>query len=223
MRIAKEAAPIVVSARSAVFAPVLGVICGLRSTTPRTSRRPTRATTHAPSPRSGGARRAVAIFSTRDAEAGEAGNRLERLELGGRLAGSLPPRSHRRPAPGGRLSALGTAPRAQARRALEPQKGGKAILLLNRRGVAPAVRTAVPAGCAAVPTVTSRSSFTPTGGSTATTAPSSRRWARPALHAARLSLLASGPDSGSSRSSRRRCPASSEFGSMPMLFAARRS
>ena len=138
VRIASGAAPIVVGARSAVFAPVapLGVICVdeehdasyKQEADPRYDARTVAAKRAA-------LERAVAIFGTATPRP-ESWERLERLELGGRLAGPLPPvrvidlrREAGYPLSAPLLAELG---------ALE-QNGGKAILLLNRRGVAPAV------------------------------------------------------------------------------------
>jgi primosomal protein N' (replication factor Y) len=138
VRIATGAAPIVVGARSAVFAPVasLGVICideehdpsYKQEADPRYDARTVAAKRAA-------LEGAVAIFGTATPRP-ESWKRLERLELGGRLAGPLPPvrvvdlrREAGYPLSAPLLAELG---------ALE-QNGGKAILLLNRRGVAPAV------------------------------------------------------------------------------------
>jgi primosomal protein N' (replication factor Y) (superfamily II helicase) len=138
VRIASGAAPIVVGARSAVFAPIapLGVICVdeehdgsyKQEADPRYDARTVAAKRAA-------LEGAVAIFGTATPRP-ESWERLERLELGGRLAGPLPPVrvvDLRREA-GYPLS----APLLVELGALE-QNGGKAILLLNRRGVAPAV------------------------------------------------------------------------------------
>jgi primosomal protein N' (replication factor Y) (superfamily II helicase) len=138
VRIASGAAPIVVGARSAVFAPVapLGVICVdeehdasyKQEADPRYDARTVAAKRAA-------LEGAVAIFGTATPRP-ESWERLERLELGGRLAGPLPPvrvidlrREAGYPLSAPLLAELG---------ALE-ENGGKAILLLNRRGVAPAV------------------------------------------------------------------------------------
>ena len=138
VRIASGAAPIVVGARSAVFAAVapLGVICVdeehdpsyKQDADPRYDARTVAAKRAA-------LEDAVAIFGTATPRP-ESWERLERLELGGRLAGRLPPvrvvdlrREAGYPLSAPLLAELG---------ALE-QNGGKAILLLNRRGVAPAV------------------------------------------------------------------------------------
>jgi primosomal protein N' (replication factor Y) (superfamily II helicase) len=78
---------------------------------------------------------AVAVFGTATPRP-ESWERLEHLELGGRLAGPLPPVRvvDLRREKGYPLS----APMRAELGALE-EKGGKAILLLNRRGVAPAI------------------------------------------------------------------------------------
>jgi primosomal protein N' (replication factor Y) len=137
-RITSGEAPIVVGARSAVFAPVaaLGVICVdeehdpsyKQESDPRYDARTVAAKRAA-------LEGAVAVFGTATPRP-ESWERLERLELGGRLAGPLPPvrvvdlrREAGYPLSAPLLARLG---------ALE-QDGGKAILLLNRRGVAPAI------------------------------------------------------------------------------------
>ena len=137
-RIASGAAPIVVGARSAVFAPVarLGVVCVdeehdpsyKQESDPRYDARTVAAKRAA-------LEGAVAVFGTATPRP-ESWERLERLELGGRLAGPLPPvrvvdlrREAGYPLSAPLLAELG---------ALEAG-GGKAILLLNRRGVAPAI------------------------------------------------------------------------------------
>jgi primosomal protein N' (replication factor Y) (superfamily II helicase) len=137
-RIASGAAPIVVGARSAVFAPVarLGVVCVdeehdpsyKQESDPRYDARTVAAKRAA-------LEGAVAVFGTATPRP-ESWERLERLELGGRLAGPLPPvrvvdlrREAGYPLSAPLLAELG---------ALE-ESGGKAILLLNRRGVAPAI------------------------------------------------------------------------------------
>jgi primosomal protein N' (replication factor Y) (superfamily II helicase) len=78
---------------------------------------------------------AVAIFGSATPRP-ESWERLERLELGGRLAGPLPPvrivdlrRERGYPLSAPLLAELGAI----------AESGGKAILLLNRRGVAPAI------------------------------------------------------------------------------------
>jgi primosomal protein N' (replication factor Y) len=137
-RIASGEAPIVVGARSAVFAPVprLGVICVdeehdasyKQESDPRYDARTVAAKRAA-------LENAVAVFGSATPRP-ESWGTLERLDLGGRLAGPLPPvlvvdlrREAGYPLSAPLLAALG---------AIE-EHGGKAILLLNRRGVAPAL------------------------------------------------------------------------------------
>jgi primosomal protein N' (replication factor Y) (superfamily II helicase) len=137
-RIASGEAPIVVGARSAVFAPVprLGVICideehdasYKQESDPRYDARTVAAKRAA-------LENAVAVFGSATPRP-ESWGTLERLDLGGRLSGPLPPvrvvdlrREAGYPLSAPLLAALG---------AIE-EHGGKAILLLNRRGVAPAL------------------------------------------------------------------------------------
>ena len=137
-RIASGEAPIVVGARSAVFAPVprLGVICideehdasYKQESDPRYDARTVAAKRAA-------LENAVAVFGSATPRP-ESWGKLERLDLGGRLSGPLPPvrvvdlrREAGYPLSAPLLAALG---------AIE-EHGGKAILLLNRRGVAPAL------------------------------------------------------------------------------------
>jgi primosomal protein N' (replication factor Y) len=137
-RIARGDAPIVVGARSAVFAPVprLGVICideehdasYKQESDPRYDARTVAAKRAA-------LEGAVAIFGSATPRP-ESWGSLERLELGGRLAGPLPPvrivdlrREAGYPLSAPLLAELGAI----------AEGGGKAILLLNRRGVAPAL------------------------------------------------------------------------------------
>jgi primosomal protein N' (replication factor Y) len=137
-RIASGDAPIVVGARSAVFAPVprLGVICVdeehdasyKQESDPRYDARTVAAKRAA-------LENAVAVFGSATPRP-ESWGKLERLDLGGRLSGPLPPvlvvdlrREAGYPLSAPLLAALG---------AIE-EHGGKAILLLNRRGVAPAL------------------------------------------------------------------------------------
>jgi primosomal protein N' (replication factor Y) len=137
-RIARGEAPIVVGARSAVFAPVsrLGLICVdeehdasyKQESDPRYDARTVAAKRAA-------LEGAVAVFGSATPRP-ETWGSLERLELGGRLAGPLPPvrivdlrRESGYPLSAPLLAELG---------AIEAG-GGKAILLLNRRGVAPAL------------------------------------------------------------------------------------
>ena len=137
-RIARGEAPVVVGARSAVFAPLdrVGVICVdeehdpayKQESDPRYDARTVAAKRAA-------LEGAVAIFgsATPRPESWEA---LDRLELGGRLLGRLPPvrvvdlrREAGYPLSAPLLAELGAI----------AEGGGKAILLLNRRGVAPAI------------------------------------------------------------------------------------
>jgi primosomal protein N' (replication factor Y) len=137
-RIAAGEARVVVGARSAVFAPVRGL--GLvvvdeehdqsykQDSDPRYDARTIAAKRAA-------LEGAVAVFGSATPRP-ESWARLERLELGGRLAGRLPPVrvvDLRREA-GYPLS----APLLDELRGVA-DRGGKAILLLNRRGVAPAL------------------------------------------------------------------------------------
>ena len=103
---------------------------------PRTSRTPTRGTTRGRSPPSAPRSRARPPCSGRRRRGPRAGRALERLELGGRIGGGLPPVrivDLRREA-GYPLS----APLLAELRAVAERRG-KAILLLNRRGIAPAL------------------------------------------------------------------------------------
>jgi primosomal protein N' (replication factor Y) len=137
-RMASGSAPLVVGARSAVFAPLerVGVICVdeehdqayKQESDPRYDARTVAAKRAA-------FEGAVAIFGSATPRP-ESWGRLERLELGGRLAGPLPAVrvvDLRREA-GYPLSAP-----LLAELAAIADGGGKAILLLNRRGVAPAI------------------------------------------------------------------------------------
>jgi len=138
LRIARGEAPIVVGARSAVFAsvPRLGVICVdeeqdasyKQESDPRYDARTVAAKRAA-------LEGAVAVFGSATPRP-ESWGKLERLELGGRLAGPLPPvrvvdlrREAGYPLSAPLLAELGAI----------AEGGGKAILLLNRRGVAPAL------------------------------------------------------------------------------------
>ena len=104
------------------------------------------------------------------------------------------------------------------------EDGGKAILLLNRRGVAPALHCRACGRPAAARIATSRSSSTPTARSAATTAAPRAAPARRALLAARPSSRASARGrSGSSASSRSTCPSSSGSGSTPTRSRSPRS
>jgi primosomal protein N' (replication factor Y) len=137
-RITMGEARIVVGARSAVFAPMrgLGVICVdeehdasyKQESDPRYDARTVAA-------KRASLERAVAVFGSATPRP-ESWGSLERLELGGRLAGKLPPvrivdlrREAGYPLSAPLLEELGSI----------AERGGKAILLLNRRGVAPAL------------------------------------------------------------------------------------
>ncbi len=137
-RIAAGDARVVVGARSAVFAPVrgLGLVCVdeehdssyKQESDPRYDARTVAAKRAA-------LEGAVAVFGSATPRP-ESWAALERLELGGRLSGRLPPvrvvdlrREAGYPLSGPLLAELGTVVR----------RGGKAILLLNRRGLAPAI------------------------------------------------------------------------------------
>jgi primosomal protein N' (replication factor Y) len=137
-RIASGSAPVVVGARSAVFAPVprLGILCVdeehdpsyKQESDPRYDARTVAAKRAA-------LEGAVAVYGSATPRP-ESWERLERLELGGRLAGPLPPvrivdlrREAGYPLSAPLLAELGAV----------ADRGGKAILLLNRRGVAPAL------------------------------------------------------------------------------------
>ena len=137
-RIARGEARIVVGARSAIFAPVrdLGLICVdeehdqsyKQESDPRYDARTVAAKRAA-------LEGAVAVYGSATPRP-ESWERLERLDLGGRLVGSLPPvrvvdlrREAGYPLSAPLLAALGRV----------AEEGGKAILLLNRRGIAPAI------------------------------------------------------------------------------------
>src|ERR1019366_2807198 len=128
-------APVVVGARSAVFAPIpsLGVICideehdasYKQESDPRYDARTVAA-------KRASLEGAVAVFGSATPRPGA----LERLELGGRIAAPMPSvrvvdlrREAGYPLSAPLLAALGGL----------AERGGKAILLLNRRGLAPAV------------------------------------------------------------------------------------
>jgi primosomal protein N' (replication factor Y) (superfamily II helicase) len=137
-RIASGEAPVVVGARSAVFAPVpaLGVICVdeehdasyKQESDPRYDARTVAA-------KRASLEGAVAMFGSATPRP-ETWQSLERLELGGRLGAPMPSvrvvdlrRQAGYPLSAPLLAELGAV----------VESGGKAILLLNRRGVAPAV------------------------------------------------------------------------------------
>jgi primosomal protein N' (replication factor Y) (superfamily II helicase) len=137
-RIASGEAPVVVGARSAVFAPVaaLGVVCVdeehdssyKQESDPRYDARTVAAKRAA-------LEGAVAVFGSATPRP-ESWHSLERLELGGRIAAPLPTvkvvdlrRESGYPLSAPLLRELGGI----------AERGGKAILLLNRRGLAPAI------------------------------------------------------------------------------------
>jgi primosomal protein N' (replication factor Y) (superfamily II helicase) len=137
-RIARGEARIVVGARSAIFAPVhdLGLICVdeehdqsyKQESDPRYDARTVAAKRAA-------LEGAVAVYGSATPRP-ESWERLERVDLGGRLVGPLPPvrivdlrREAGYPLSAPLLAALGRV----------AEQGGKAILLLNRRGIAPAI------------------------------------------------------------------------------------
>ena len=137
-RIASGEAPVVLGARSAVFAPVrsLGIVCVdeehdasyKQESDPRYDARTVAAKRAA-------LEGAVAVFGSATPRP-ESWASLERLELGGRIAAPLPSvrvvdlrRQAGYPLSAPLLAELGGI----------AERGGKAILLLNRRGVAPAI------------------------------------------------------------------------------------
>jgi primosomal protein N' (replication factor Y) (superfamily II helicase) len=137
-RIASGEARVVVGARSAVFAPMsgLGLICideehdasYKQESDPRYDARTVAAKRAA-------LEGAVAVFGSATPRP-ESWQALERLELGGRLGGRLPPvrivdlrRERGYPLSTPLLAELGKL----------AERGGKAILLLNRRGLSPAI------------------------------------------------------------------------------------
>src|SRR5207244_7484540 len=137
-RIARGEARIVVGARSAIFAPVrgLGLVCideehdpsYKQESDPRYDARTVAA-------KRASLENAVAVFGSATPRP-ESWATLERLVLGGRIAGKLPPvrvvdlrREAGYPLSAPLLEALGRV----------AERGEKAILLLNRRGIAPAL------------------------------------------------------------------------------------
>ena len=137
-RIASGEARVVVGARSAVFAPVrgLGLVCVdeehdasyKQESDPRYDARTVAA-------KRASLEGAVAVFGSATPRP-ESWAALERLELGGRLGGKLPSvrvvdlrRERGYPLSAPLLAELGDV----------AEKGGKAILLLNRRGLIPAI------------------------------------------------------------------------------------
>ncbi|MGZ8695546.1 MAG: replication restart helicase PriA [Gaiellaceae bacterium] len=137
-RVASGAARVVVGARSAIFAPVrdLGIVCideehdssYKQEADPRYDARTVAAKRAA-------LEGAVAVYGSATPRP-ESWETLERLELGGRIGAALPPVQvvDLRREPGYPLSAPLMAGLDKVAR-----EGGKAILLLNRRGVAPAI------------------------------------------------------------------------------------
>lgn len=137
-RVVSGEAPIVIGARSAVFAPVprLGLICideehdssYKQESDPRYDARTVAAKRAA-------LERAVAVYGSATPRP-ESWERLERLELGARLGAPMPTvkivdlrREAGYPLSAPLLAALGKI----------SEQGGKAILLLNRRGLVPAL------------------------------------------------------------------------------------
>jgi primosomal protein N' (replication factor Y) len=137
-RISLGEARIVVGARSAIFAPLenVGLICVdeehdpsyKQESDPRYDARTVAA-------KRAGLEQAVAVYGSATPRP-ESWAVLERLELGGRLGGTLPPvrvvdlrREAGYPLSAPLLAGLGEI----------AERGGKAILLLNRRGIAPAL------------------------------------------------------------------------------------
>jgi primosomal protein N' (replication factor Y) len=137
-RIASGEAPVVVGARSAVFAPVprLGLVCVdeehdpsyKQESDPRYDARTVAAKRAA-------LEGAVALYGSATPRP-ESWARLERIELGARLGATLPPVTivDMRREGGYPLSAPLLSELARVER-----EGGKAILLLNRRGLVPAL------------------------------------------------------------------------------------
>jgi primosomal protein N' (replication factor Y) len=138
LRVARGEARIVVGARSAVFAPVrdLALICVDEEHDPSYKQESDpRYDARTVAVKRGALEHAVVVFGSATPRP-ESWQRLERIELGGRVAGRLPPVQVvdlRREA-GYPLS-------APLLRGLQQvvERRGKAILLLNRRGVAPAL------------------------------------------------------------------------------------
>jgi primosomal protein N' (replication factor Y) (superfamily II helicase) len=137
-RVLSGEAPVVVGARSAVFAPVrdLGLICVDEEQDPSYKQESDpRYDARTVAAKRAALEGAVALFGSATPRP-ESWERLERIELGGRLVGSLPPvevvdlrREAGYPLSAPLLEQLGALADA----------GGKAILLLNRRGIAPAL------------------------------------------------------------------------------------
>ena len=138
-RIARGEARIVVGARSAVFAPMRGVgliVVDEEHDTAYKQESDPRYDARTVAAKRAALEGAVAVYgsATPRPESWLRLRRLVALRADRRLA---PARQARRPAARGRLPALGAAPRAPW--AASSSRGGRAILLLNRRGVAPAI------------------------------------------------------------------------------------
>jgi primosomal protein N' (replication factor Y) len=137
-RILAGEARVVVGARSAVFAPVspLGVICVDEEQDPSYKQESDpRYDARTVAAKRAALEGAVVLYGTATPRP-ESWHRLERLELGRRLSGSLPPvkvvdlrREAGYPLSAPLLEELGKV----------VDSGGRAVLLLNRRGVAPAL------------------------------------------------------------------------------------
>ena len=137
-RILAGEARIVVGARSAVFAPVrdLGLICVDEEHDPSYKQESDpRYDARTVAVKRAALEGAVALFGSATPRP-ESWARLERIELGARLSGALPPvqvvdlrREAGYPLSAPLLEELGGI----------AERGGKAILLLNRRGIAPAL------------------------------------------------------------------------------------
>ena len=215
-RIAAGEARIVVGARSAIFAPVerLGVVCIDEEHDPSYK--------HESDPRydartvavqRAALDGAVAIFGSATPRP-ESWALLERIELGGRIAGALPPvrvvdlrREQGYPLSAPLLAGLGRI----------ADEGGKAILLLNRRGVAPALHCRGCGSNRALPLVRrlARRS-TRIAACIATTAESRRRRRDSVRRAGRPSWPGSAlARNGSSASWPRACPSWRSSGSTP--------
>ena len=137
-RIASGEARVVVGARSAIFAPMhgVGLICVDEEHDPSYKQESDpRYDARTVSAKRAALEGAVALYGSATPRP-ESWERLERLELGGRVTGSLPPvqvvdlrRERGYPLSAPLLAELGKL----------ADGGGKAILLLNRRGIAPAL------------------------------------------------------------------------------------
>ena len=207
-RIASGEAPVVIGARSAVFAPVpsLGVICideehdpsYKQDSDPRYDARTVAA-------KRASLEGAIAIFGSATPRP-ESWAALERLELGGRIAAPLPTvrvvdlrREAGYPLSAPLLRELGGI----------AERGGKAILLLNRRGVTPAIHCRACGTTRRCPNCDVALTRTATARCAATIAAGKSSSARRAPRAGRPSSRASAPARRSSSASwRRRCPSS---------------